>query len=384
MTAQTKSTRSVLHVTASLKGGAARHAIQLGEGLQARGWRVTLAAPRDDRQTAERIASAGVSYHRLGGMGRFPLRAALALRRAALSGGYDLLHVHGHRAAILTRAALMGAPSPPPLVYTVHGYHPPHYPGALSRLYVNTLERLQCGHTAAYISVSGSTEDALLRAVPAAAGKCAVIPNAIVRRNISKEEKRALRTRTREELGIPLEAFTIGVVARLQWQKGIDRLLEAFQWAGRESDFLLIVGDGPQRGALRKKANGLQYGRRCVFAGPASDAYPYYCAMDLFVLPSLWEGMPLTVLEAWDAGVPVIATDVIGSRDVIVDGVNGLLAQNNADGIAAAIHRFHKNPVLEGELIREGLNTLDERHDFSRMVERVEDVYAHGTKTPPV
>ncbi len=373
--------RKVLQVVASLHGGAARHVAHLSRGLLAHDWQPTVASPCDDNVFRQHLLERGCESIHWGGFQRVPVLPFLKLRTLLQSSDYDIVHVHGHRAAVLARAAAMSAKSRPPIVYTVHGYHPPYYPKARSRMIVNTLERMQCSATGAYICVSPSTEADLVRAVPNAEIKSQVIYNAIPVKETSIAERRENRTRIRQALGINNEMFVLGTVARLQWQKGVDRLLEAFQWAGRETDVLLIVGDGPDRRALQALARRMGLGKRCQFVGAQDNAAPFYHAIDLFVLPSLWEGLPLTVLEAWAANTPVVATDVPGSRDMIVDGVNGLLAQNSADGIAAAIHRFHKDNTLDSTLVRNGLESLERDYSLDDMVKKTEAVYENLLKT---
>ncbi|MDP8243762.1 MAG: glycosyltransferase [Candidatus Hinthialibacter antarcticus] len=370
----------VLQVVASLHGGAARHVLHLSKGLIATGWKVTVASPCDDNAFLQTLTQAGCEVNHWGGFQRLPIVAYQRLRSWLQSGEFDLVHVHGHRAAILTRAAAIRLKQRPPIVYTVHGYHPPYYPKARSRIIVNSLERMQCGLTDEYICVSPSTQADLARAVPKAEAKSQVIANAVPVKETPLAVRRENRNRIREALGVSNEAFVLGTVARLQWQKGVDRLLQAFQWAGRESDVLLIVGDGPDRNALQTQARRMGYGKRCLFIGAQNDARPLYHAMDLFVLPSLWEGLPLTVLEAWANSVPVVATDVAGSRDLIIDGVNGLLAQNHPDGIAAAIHRFHKDNTLDSTLIRNGLESLERDYSLEGMIEKTEAAYRECLK----
>lgn len=369
------SSSSVLHIVASLQGGAARQALILCQALKPLGWRCVIAAPNDNRPMADEIAASGCEFHRLPRFGRLPIFAWRAIRNLVDQTRPDVIHLHGHRAAILARMAIPKDETRPRVVYTVHGYHPPHYPGAWQRFYVNTLERWQCAGTDAYICVSHSTLDDLTEAVPNAAAKSAVIYNAIPHAETTPALRRSDRMKIRDQLGISEQAFVIGSVGRLQWQKGFDRLLDAFQWAGRETDMLLIVGEGPERRSLKRLARRYEFGKRCIFAGAQADTRPWYHAMDLFVLPSLWEGLPLTILEAWSAGTPVIATDAPGSRDIIRDGLNGLLAVNRADGIAAAIKRFHDDPTLERSLIRAGLEELNAHHDPARMAEETLEMY---------
>ena len=141
------------------------------------------------------------------------------------------------------------------------------------------------------------------------------------------------RAKGRKEYKIPEEGFVIGTVARLHWQKGVSRLLKAFKAVQTDfpNAYLLIVGDGPEKKSLNKLANSLDLGANCIFAGKFTDMNKIYPIMDLFVLPSHWEGLPLTVLESWNAGIPVAATDVSGSRELIEDSVTGFLAKNSIE-----------------------------------------------------
>jgi len=161
-----------------------------------------------------------------------------------------------------------------------------------------------------------------------------VIPNGIAPIGEPEEEEVALM---RSELGIPSNAVVVGTVGRLAHVKGHDRFLTAFAacrlptsrlrrgFVGQADLQLLLIGDGPARGALEEQARELGIGKRVVFAGYREDARRLIAAMDLFVLPSRSEGLPVALLEAMDAGVPVMATDVGESRAVIEDGECGVV-----------------------------------------------------------
>ena len=119
----------------------------------------------------------------------------------------------------------------------------------------------------------------------------------------------------------------IGCVARLEVMKGHEYLLRAFEIINRKyrQTRLILIGDGPARQEIENLIKELQLETKVVLAGFRHDVPKLLKIMDLFVSASLKEGMPYTLIEALAAGVPVVATDVIGNRDVVGDGKEGFL-----------------------------------------------------------
>jgi glycosyltransferase involved in cell wall biosynthesis len=110
---------------------------------------------------------------------------------------------------------------------------------------------------------------------------------------------------------------------------------------------LVLLGDGPLRESLRSRAAALGVSRHVVFAGHRPDARRLLAAADVFVLPSRHEGMPLVALEAMEAGLPVVATRVIGSAEVVHDGVTGALVRpGDPTALGAAVGRLLADPDL--------------------------------------
>jgi glycosyltransferase involved in cell wall biosynthesis len=133
--------------------------------------------------------------------------------------------------------------------------------------------------------------------------------------------------RLRSELGIPDGSLVVGMVGRLHPTKGVDVLLQAMQSIARDGfqARLVVVGDGPLKEDLMRTAGRLAIADVTIFTGSRSDVPALLGALDLLVLPSLWEGLPLAILEAMAARLPVVATDVGGNSEAVVDGVTGLL-----------------------------------------------------------
>jgi glycosyltransferase involved in cell wall biosynthesis len=162
--------------------------------------------------------------------------------------------------------------------------------------------------------------------------------------------------------------------ARLHPQKGHVFLLEA---AVHVSDALFVLaGDGPDRGALEAQAKKLGIEDRVCFLGQRQDIPQLLAACDLFVLPSLFEGLPLSVLEAMAAGKPVIATDIGGTNEAVVHRETGLLVPpGNPVELAAAIRDLLTNRSLAACLAEAGRRRVQQKFSSEAMVQGVTRVY---------
>lgn len=152
------------------------------------------------------------------------------------------------------------------------------------------------------------------------------------------------RTEIRDELGIPRDAFVLGHVGRFCRAKNHRFLLEiAADVMRREPQaMLLLVGDGPDRGQTERLAESLGVRDRVIFAGPRADVHRILLgAMDVFVFPSLWEGMPLSLVEAQAANLPCFVSDVVSKESDIVPAMIHRLSlhQSAADWASAAIRQ---------------------------------------------
>lgn len=156
------------------------------------------------------------------------------------------------------------------------------------------------------------------------------------------------REEARRLWGLPSEAVAIGTVANLVPRKGHRFLLEAVAQVQRDFPrplHLLWAGEGPTRRALEQQAGEKGMASQVHFLGYLSDVRPLLAALDLFVLPSLQEGLPSAVLEAMAAGVPVIATEIPGLPEAVVSGQTGLLVPPaQVEALAEALRRVLRNP----------------------------------------
>lgn len=187
----------------------------------------------------------------------------------------------------------------------------------------------------------------------------------------------------RQQLNLPADALVIGTVARLTAQKGLDNGINAF--ARIADDFpnahYILAGDGDLQQALTAQADALGLSERIHFLGWQADTTPVYCASDLFLLPSLWEGVPYVLLEAMGHRLPIIASAVNALPEIIVDGETGLLTPpKDVEKIAHALQKLLSDEPLRGRMGEGGYTRLTDQFTLQAMVNRHVALYLASGK----
>jgi glycosyltransferase involved in cell wall biosynthesis len=205
------------------------------------------------------------------------------------------------------------------------------------------------------------------------AGKLEVFPYGIKVQNLDDAADPA---EVRAELGV--QGFVLGLVGRLEAQKGQRFLLAAVPELSREIPDLtvLIIGEGREGDALQRLAEELGVAPLVRFLGTRRDLPRHFRAMDLFVQPSLWEGMPLTLLMAMGSRLPVVGTRVSGAIEVVEDGKNGrLVAPGDSEALSGAILELYRNPELRSRMAEAGREAVVLKHSQEAMLRRLEGIY---------
>jgi glycosyltransferase involved in cell wall biosynthesis len=205
---------------------------------------------------------------------------------------------------------------------------------------------------------------------------------AVIRLGIELEERVAVdrdrRLESRRYLGIPADRFTIGWIGRMTSVKRTDDLLLAFKRLrdnGVEAT-LCLVGDGPDRGDLERRAHDLGVVRDTLFLGYQEDVAPFYAAFDALVLPSRNEGTPVSAIEALAAGRPVVATRVGGVPDVVRDSEDGFLVDAGAtDDLGDRLDQLARDPELRARMGERGRERVLPRYAVDRLVRDVDQLY---------
>ncbi|HEV3004226.1 MAG TPA: glycosyltransferase [Pirellulales bacterium] len=259
----------------------------------------------------------------------------------------DVVHTHQIGALFYTGFAARQA-QVPAVVHTEHGKH------FAGRRRTRWLGRWAGRYADRFCCVSRDIADEVQAAQIVPARKIEVVANGI---DTARFTRRSDASRLRQELGIPADAFVVGTLGRMSEIKRQDLLIRSFARLaeGRTELHLLLVGDGPLRSELEQLAASLTTAGRIHFAGYQPQPQRYLQLMDVFALASRSEGMPLAVLEAWAAGVPVVASRVGGLPELIDDGLTGLMFSSGDEaGLATALERLLGDGCLAGRLARAG------------------------------
>jgi len=206
-------------------------------------------------------------------------------------------------------------------------------------------ERLLMAGTARVVAASESVRDFYIRGVHVDPSKVEVIPTAVdwdhLRTTVERDE-------LRRSLGIPAGAPVLTVIGRLTEQKGHILLLDALAaTAGLDRAHLMVAGAGGLDDTLQRRADARGLSARVHFLGVRRDVGNLLNATDVFVLPSLWEGIPLALVLAMGAGVAVVSTEVGGVPEVVDNGRTGLLVPaGDAAALGGALAQLVADPVL--------------------------------------
>lgn len=362
--------RTVAHfIDTSEWGGAEQSLLHLLAGLDRERWRPLLfhhGAP-GLRPLLEGARDAGVELREVpavrgvrGGT-RIP-RIAHALRRERPA----LFHAHLNWPLGCTGGVLAAALAGVPTVATVQLWT--ELPRARS---IPLQRRAATAAVARYVAVSGDTARKLRSEFGVAEEQVRVVPNGI---RVETMEGARPDPALRAEIAGSADRPLVLTAARLDRQKGHRFLLEA---AVRipEATFAL-AGDGPDRAELEALARELGVADRVAFLGRRHDVPRLLASCDLFVLPSLWEGLPLSVLEAMAAGVPVVATSIGGTDEVVRDGETGVgVPPGDSPALAAAVRRLLGDPAEARRLAAGGRRLVRERYSAAAMADGVQRVY---------
>jgi glycosyltransferase involved in cell wall biosynthesis len=311
-------------------------------------------------------------------------RAAVRELRALLvraADGAERVVIHSHNLAAQQYAVLAARPAGVRHVYTQHGANR-HLLGALDRVRSRVLAAL----TDVLVAVSEPTAASMVSAQWLPRRRITVVPNGVA---MPPPSDAAARAAARARCGLPPEAFVIGSVGRLDPVKAYDRLLRAFaalagnsrtrnQEPGTKNQelLLLLLGDGPERARLESLARDLGIAGATRFAGFRPEARRLLPALDLFVLSSRSEGMPVALLEAMAAGVPAAVTDAGSCREVVDDGRAGFVLPADDSAWPGLLRGWIADESARRALARAGAARVRQHYSAEATLSRYETLYA--------
>jgi glycosyltransferase involved in cell wall biosynthesis len=381
----------VLRVIARLNvGGPALHTVILNDGLRQRGYDTLLVYGSVGPQEAsfEELAKArGLPTVYIPQLGRRislfdDARAFAHVVGAIWRWSPDVVHTHTAKAGTLGRIAALVYNTASrrarrcAVIHTFHGHVLEGYFGPLGSAVVRAIERTLARITDRIVTISvRQREDITRRFGIAPARKVATVPLGLELGSLLKLEDRA-----GGRLTVPteLEDVVVGYVGRLVSIKSLDTLVRgvAIARARLPKIRLLIAGDGEERPRLEQLVGELGLTDRVEFLGWRSDLASLYRRMHVFVLTSINEGTPVSLIEAMAAGVPVVASSVGGVPDVVDAGVTGVLVPpRQPEAVAAAIVAAIVEPDRAAVMAARARQSVRERFDSARLVQETEAMY---------
>ena len=303
------------------------------------------------------------------------LAAALSLARLMKERKYHLVHTHNSKAGFIGRLAARRA-AVPLVIHTVHGFAFHGAESRMRRILFRSLERLADRWCDGMIFISDA-----LKQWARKEGIGHDLPQAVIYSGIDVDAFRtADGSRFRTALGISDSRLVVGIVSKLWEGKGHDVLLHAWgeiqDSVQNQNPILLIIGEGYLEQTLRDLATRLGLNRSVIFTGFQEDVPTATSALDVSVLPSLFEGMGRVVLEAFAAGKPVVASKVGGIPDLVKHGENGFLVEpGNRASLATALREILANRAVRERLAAGAKNSLRREYSSKYMVEQIHHFY---------
>lgn len=359
-------------------GGGQINLLSLAKGLNKDKFDVSVCS-RDGGPLVEEVKRLGIDY--------FPVDFGKRVRRKVVrdivsilkDNRFDILHTHGGVAGFFGRWAARKNHASICVVHTLHGIHYLHYRNPFLKIGLIFLERYFSRFTDAVIFVSDRDSTNGHKHRLAVKEKVHVIKNGIDFSAINAMDDRPeLRAKKRRELELDESQILIGTVARLHRQKGIIYLLRAAKKICHvfPRAKILVVGGGPLEKKLKNENRKLGLEDHVWLMGERKDVGELLSLFEVFILPSLWEGLPYVLMEAAAWKKPVVATCVNGIEEIVHDSKTGILVPpRNPEELAKAVVSLLQNrefAIMLGESLHKETQS---KYTLSEMIEKIQSLY---------
>jgi len=284
----------------------------------------------------------------------------------------DVVHLNSSKISILGSLAnksIVNLKSKIKIVYTVHGWVFNENLNYFKKLIYKILERFTARFKDKIICLSEFEKNNTINNKIAPTEKISVIYNGREQINFLTREQ------AREKLGIPKDAVAIGSIGNLYKNKGYEYLIKSMNRLQIADCRLQIIGEGLESNNLKSEIRNQKLDDKIKIMGNISDAAKFLHAFDIYVCSSIKEGLPYTILEAMQAGLPIVSTNVGAIPEIITDSENGLLVEpKNPKQLAEKIQYLINNPEIAKRL---GENAKEKVKKFSleKMVKKTEEIY---------
>lgn len=300
--------------------------------------------------------------------GKFDIKTISAIRKYIKDNKIGMIHSHGYKSNFYALLATLNMNIK--RIITCHNWL-----GISSKMkFYKLIDKILLKKFDKIVAVSDILKDEIIRGnIPE--NKVRVVYNGI---DISRLQVISDKLQVKKSLGIKENEKVIGTVGRLTEEKGYIYLLRAAEKVVREfpDTIFLIIGDGQLRDSLKFIVHSLQLNDKVIFTGIRDDIPELLNLIDIFVMPSLKEGMPIALLEAMAAKKPIIASKVGAIPKVIEDGYSGLLVESgNEQELSESIIKLLNNPEKANSLAQNGYEKAKSEFSAKNMAEKYMEVY---------
>jgi sugar transferase (PEP-CTERM/EpsH1 system associated) len=325
---------------------------------------------KENGDLSNNIEKLGIKVLNLNKNDRFDPKSIYKLYNLLKKEKISIVHTHNFAASLYgsLSARIAGIPV---VIHTEHGTH--LYP-QFRRRFIRKIISILIDKT---VSVSDQIKQTLISQDHISKNRIMTILNGVDINKYSHKCDTEIKNK-RKELNIDEKIKVIGIVARLSAEKDHENLLQAFSIVTKDIQYvnLIIIGDGILRDELEKKSKKLGLEDKVFFLGLRQDIPELLSIMDLFVLSSIREGIPLTILEAMVAGLPIVATSVGGIPEVIINEETGILVPSkNPTALANAIVRILSDSSLAQRMGSKGNERIKETFSIQRTIAEYERLY---------
>ncbi len=351
-------------------GGAEKVLLSFIRKLNRDKYNVIVAYMKGEGKLTEDFRNAGIRVFDLKMKNRMNIRAIARLYRLLKREEITILHTHLIQADVC--GFLAGKMAGVPVIISTK-----HNPDKFRKRFSICvwLDGIFSNHSDRVIAVSYAVKDFLIRWEKIHKHKFTVIHNGI---DLEEFNIDADIPEKKKELGINLSSQVVGSVGRFDEQKGYMFFLEAIPKILESVPDVkfIFVGDGPLQSKLEKLSRKLKVNRNVIFTGIRRDIPEILSVMDIFVLPSIFEGFGIVLLEAMAMGRPVIASRVGGIPEIVAHGLTGVIVEPaNPSGITSSVVKLLKNPMEAKRIGDAGRREVEKRFTAGAMARKIENVY---------
>jgi glycosyltransferase involved in cell wall biosynthesis len=372
----------ILYILEATSGGTQKHVIDIAKKIDKSEFQIDIiySTSRNKHFIEE---SSGI-FNKLYGLpfersaSPSDLSNILRIRKIIKQNDYDIVHCHSTKAGLVGRVAAFLSRHPN-IIYSPHGFMFCDTRIKMRRLLYLYLEKYLGYLTNKLVAVSGSERDLALEHKIVPNNKIVTLYNSI---DPSDFDDFNYVNKVPEKLLQNNSEIILGTVGRLYYQKDPITLIKSFKIVNDRfpNTKLIIVGDGPLEGACIKLINELGLDKKIELAGYQKNSKSYYKKFDIFILSSHYEGLPYALLEAMSMGIPCVGTDVVGIKDLILQGKTGYLAkEGDFQGLAEAVIKLLDNPELLSVFSENAKTITRANFNFNDGIKEYEEFYTSQT-----